>query len=281
MASERLHESSTKVLPVEEQAEPIDVEEQIRQLGKRRILELPQMTRFHTWLDAKRLTRQSCRVVGESRTGKTISCDTYHLKHTVTQNPGYAPIIPVAYWHCPENLSVSGFFTGLLQLLQYRATGGRIPELRERLYNVLSNCGVEMLILDEAQRLTERAISEARDISDQLEISVVLVGTDRLNAVLSWDEQVKYRFLLTYHMPRLNSEELRETTALWEKHILQLPEPSKLTSAKAQDLLLQKTQGYIGLLDQILREAAIQTLLMGRTHIEYSLLRQVVKSCSL
>ncbi|KAI9129909.1 TniB family NTP-binding protein [Acaryochloris sp. CCMEE 5410] len=93
---------------------------------------------------------------------------------------------------------------------------GRIPELRERLYNVLSNCGVEMLILDEAQRLTERAISEARDISDKLEISVVLVGTDRLNAVLSWDEQVKYRFLLTYHMPRLNSEELRETTALWK-----------------------------------------------------------------
>ncbi|KAI9130216.1 hypothetical protein [Acaryochloris sp. CCMEE 5410] len=73
MASEHLNESSTKALPIEEQAEPIDVEEQIRQLGKRRILELPQMTRFHTWLDAKRLTRQSCRVVGESRTGKRLA----------------------------------------------------------------------------------------------------------------------------------------------------------------------------------------------------------------
>ncbi len=58
-------------------------------------------------------------------------------------------------------------------------------------------------------------------------------------------------------MPKLNPEDLRETTALWEKHILKLPEPSKLTSAKAQDLLFQKTQGYIGLLDQILREAVI------------------------
>lgn len=33
MASEHLNESSTKVLPIEEKAEPIDVEEQIRQLG--------------------------------------------------------------------------------------------------------------------------------------------------------------------------------------------------------------------------------------------------------
>ncbi|MEO1146694.1 MAG: hypothetical protein AAFY26_14000 [Cyanobacteria bacterium J06638_22] len=50
-----------------------DVNERIRQLGRRRILELPQMLEFHTWLDGKRLARQSCRVVGESRTGKTVS----------------------------------------------------------------------------------------------------------------------------------------------------------------------------------------------------------------
>lgn len=280
MASEQSNAPPSELLPVEEQSEP-DLEEQIRQLGKRRVLELPHMVRFHTWLEAKRLTRQSCRVVGESRTGKTYSCDTYHLKHTVTQIPGYAPVIPVVYWHCPEKLSVSGLFTGLLHCLQYQATRGRIPDLRNRLYHVLSSCGVEMLILDEAQRLSEGAISEVRDISDALEISVVLVGTDRLNTVLNWDEQVRNRFLLTYYMPTLNPEELRETTALWEEHILQLPEPSKLTSSKAQDLLLQKTRGCIGILDQILREAAIQTLLMGRTRIEYSLLSQVVKSCSL
>lgn len=281
MAPEHPNASPTVQNEIEAPSGSIDVEEQIRQLGDRRILELPQMMRFHTWLDAKRYTRQSCRVVGESRTGKTISCDTYHLKHTVTQIPGCAPIIPVVYWHCPENLSVSGLFTGLLNCLQYQATRGRIPDLRERLYHVLSSCGVEMLILDEAQRLTERAISEVRDISDKLELSVVLVGTDRLNTVLQWDEQVQYRFLLTYRMPKLNPEELRETTALWEKHILKLPEPSKLTSAKVQDLLLRKTRGCIGILDQILREAAIQTLLMGRTRIEYSLLNQIVKSCAL
>lgn len=68
-----------------------DINEQIRRLGRRRILELPQMLDFHTWLEGKRLARQSCRVVGESRTGKTISCNTYRLKCKVTQTLGEPP----------------------------------------------------------------------------------------------------------------------------------------------------------------------------------------------
>ena len=258
-----------------------DVNDRIRDLGRRRVLELPQMLEFHTWLDGKRLARQSCRVIGESRTGKTVSCDTYHLKSKVTQRPGEAPLIPVMYWHCRENLSVSSLLVGLLKSLQYQATRGRIPELRERVYHVLRSCQVEMIIFDEAQRVTAQAMSEIRDISDLLEIAVVLVGTDRLNAVIQRDEQVLYRFLSAYRFSRLSSEELQEMTALWEEHVLQLPKPSNLANPKAQSLLLQATRGYIGVLNQILCEAAIRALQRGQPRIELPLLRQVVKECSL
>ena len=258
-----------------------DINEQIRRLGRRRILELPQMLDFHTWLEGKRLARQSCRVVGESRTGKTISCNTYRLKCKVTQTPGEPPHIPVLYWYCPENLSVSCLLTGLLALMQYQATQGRIPDLRERVYHVLGSCQVEMIIFDEAQRVSAQAMSEIRDISDILEIAVVLVGTDRLNAVIQRDDQVLYRFLSAYRFSRLDTEGLREMTALWEEHILQLPEPSNLTNDKAQRLLLQATRGYIGVLDQILCEAAIRTLQMRKPRITLPTLSQVVKECSL
>ena len=258
-----------------------DVNDRIRDLGRRRVLELPQMLEFHTWLDGKRLARQSCRVIGESRTGKTVSCDTYHLKSKVTQRPGEAPLIPVMYWHCREKLSVSSLLVGLLESLQYQATRGRIPELRERVYHVLRSCQVEMIIFDEAQRVTAQAMSEIRDISDLLEIAVVLVGTDRLNAVIQRDEQVLYRFLSAYRFSRLGSEELQEMTALWEEHVLQLPKPSNLANPKAQSLLLQATRGYIGVLNQILCEAAIRALQRGQPRIELPLLRQVVKECSL
>lgn len=267
--------------PVAESPALMEVSEQIRRLGRRRILELPQMLEFHTWLDGKRLARQSCRVVGESRTGKTVNCDTYRLKCKETRIPGRPPSIPVVYWHCPEKLSVSRLFVGLLESLQYQATRGRIPELRERVYEVLRGCQVEMIIFDEAQRATAQAMSEIRDISDLLEIAVVLVGTDRLNAVIQRDEQVLYRFLSSYRFSRLEAEELRDITALWEEHVLQLPEPSNLTSAAAQNLLLQGTRGYIGVLDQILCEAAIRSLQLGASHIDIKTLRQVVKECSL
>lgn len=271
----------TDPLTAVELPDSADINEQIRRLGRRRILELPQMLDFHTWLDGKRLARQSCRVVGEPRTGKTISCNTYRLKCKVTQTPGEAPHIPVAYWHCPENLSVSRLFTGLLELLQYQATRGRIPDLRERVYHVLDSCQVEMLIFDEAQRVNAQAMSEIRDISDILEIAVVLVGTDRLNTVIQRDDQVLYRFLSAYRFSRLDVEELQEMTALWEEHILQLPEASNLNNDQAQRLLLQATRGYIGVLDQILCESAIRTLQMRKPRITLQTLRQVVKECSL
>ena len=70
-------------------------------------------------------------------------------------------------------------------------------------------------------------------------------------------------------------------TALWEEHVLQLPEPSNLIRAKAQHLLLQATRGYIGVLDQILCDAAIRALQLGKPRIELPILRQVVKECSL
>lgn len=271
----------THSLDAVEQPDSTDINEQIRRLGRRRVLELPQMLDFHTWLEGKRLARLSCRVVGESRTGKTISCDTYCLKCKVTQTPGEAPHIPVVYWHCPENLSVSRLLTGLLERLQYQATRGRIPDLRDRVYQVLESCQVEMIIFDEAQRVNAQAMSEIRDLSDILEIAVVLVGTDRLNTVIQRDAQVLYRFLSTYRFSRLDTEELREMTALWEEHILQLPEPSNLTNDKAQRLLLQATRGYIGVLDQILCEATIRTLQMRKPRITLPTLSQVVKECSL
>ncbi|MEO1149335.1 MAG: TniB family NTP-binding protein, partial [Cyanobacteria bacterium J06638_22] len=52
-------------------------------------------------------------------------------------------------------------------------------------------------------------MSEIRDIADLLEIAVVLVGTDRLNAVINRDEQVLYRYLSAYCFSRLGTEGLK------------------------------------------------------------------------
>ena len=45
-------------------------------------------------------------------------------------------------------------------------------------------------MIDEADRLKPKTFAEVRDIFDKLEISVILVGTARLDAVIKRDKQV-------------------------------------------------------------------------------------------
>ena len=68
---------------------------------------------------------------------------------------------------------------------------------------------------------------------------------------------------------------MAQTSAIWEVHVLKLKEPSKLSSAKMQKILAPVTGGYIGLLDRILREAAVRSLQRGLNCISLSILSEV------
>jgi DNA transposition AAA+ family ATPase len=94
--------------------------------------------------------------------------------------------------------------------------------------------------------------------------------------VLGQDEQIQNRFFLSYQFTKLNADELKEMTAFWEQHVLQMPEHSKLNVARVQSLLLRSTRGYIGLLDKVLREAAIRALMSGQRSIGLDLLKEVI-----
>lgn len=152
--------------------------------------------------------------------------------------------MPVIYWHATTETGQRELFGGLLEYLRYRITNGTIPDLRERAYRLLRACQVEMIILDEAHRFRPKTFSEIRDIFDLLGISV-LVGTDRLDAVVRRDEQVHNRFMTCHRFQRFDSQTLEETTAIWEECVLRLPQPSNLTSASVQKVLGASTRGSI------------------------------------
>ena len=121
-------------------------------------------------------------MIGESRTGKSVACDAYRLRHYEVRASSDPPIVPVVYWHSLPEAGPRELFLGILDYLKYQITRGTIAEVRNRVYGVLKACGVEMIILDEAHRLRPKTFSEIRDIFDKLEIAVVLVGTDAYGA---------------------------------------------------------------------------------------------------
>jgi len=248
---------------------------EVERLQRQCFVELESVQQFHTWLDDNRQSRRACRVIGDSRTGKTIACDAYRLRYSSHNGTGDAPVVPVIYWHATTETGQRELFVGLLEHLKYRITNGTISDLRERVYRLLRACQVEMIILDEAHRFRPKTFSEIRDIFDLLKIAVVLVGTDRLDAVVRRDEQVYNRFIMCHRFHRFDSQTLEDTTAIWEEYVLKLPQPSNLTHPDMQKILGAATRGYLGVLDEILRHAARLALQNGQSHIEASLLNQV------
>ncbi len=250
------------------------LQQEIERLERHCIVRLESMQQFHLWLDGKRRARRACRVIGDSRTGKTIACDVYRLNNAPQQTNGETPIVPVIYWFAPTETSLRELFVGLLEYLQYRVIKGTLAELRARVYRILKVCQVEMIIIDEAHRMQRKTLSEVRDIFERLKIAVVLVGTDRLDTVMHHDDQVLNRFMACHRFHRLSASELEETTAIWEEYVLRLPQPSNLTSDAMQRVLATSTRGYLGLLDEILRSAAVRALQAGQPCIDLTLLQQ-------
>ena len=252
-----------------------EIQQHVERLQRHCIVELEVMRQFHFWLDDKRICRQACRVIGDSRTGKTFACNAYRLKYGPQQGNGDAPVMPVIYWHATTETGQRELFIGLLERLKYQIRRGTIAELRERVYRLLKACQVEMIILDEAHRLRPKTLSEIRDLLDMVGVSVVLVGTDRLDAVVRRDEQVHNRFMACHQFHRFDSQALEEVTGIWEEYVLRLPKPSNLTSSPMQKILAVSTRGYLGVLDEILRNAARRALQGGKLCIDVSVLKQV------
>lgn len=253
------------------------LQQETTRLRKKTILPLDHVSQLHDWLDGKRKARQSCRIVGESRTGKSIACEAYFYRNKPQQETGKKPIVPVVYIQPPQKCGPKELFKEIIEFLKYRATKGTVSDFRGRAIEVLKGCEVEMVIVDEADRLKPETFADLRDLYDKLGISVVLVGTDRLDAVIRRDEQVFNRFRACHRFGKLSGGDFAKTVKLWEQQVLKLPVASNLTSKTMLKLLLEATEGYIGRMDEVLRDAAIRALQQGMKKIEKSVLQEVAR----
>ncbi|WP_228053708.1 TniB family NTP-binding protein [Nodosilinea sp. LEGE 07298] len=219
---------------------------EITRLRKKAVLPLEHVSKAHDWLDGKRKARQSCRIVGPSRTGKSSACEAYFYRNKPIQETGKKPIVPVVYIQPPQKCGPRDLFKEIIDFLKYRVAKGTVSDFRGRAFEVLKGCEVEMIIIDEADRLKPETFADVRDFYDKLAISVVLVGTDRLDTMVKRDEQVQNRFRACYRFGNLSGKDFAKTVKIWEQKVLALPVASNLTNTSMQTILLAATGGYIG-----------------------------------
>ncbi len=260
-----------------------EIQSHIERLRKDKTVALDSVKRAHEWLQRKRNSRQCGRILGESRTGKTKTCESYLKRFGQADFSGRIPVIPVSYVHPKQECTSRELFREILEQYGDELPRGTVGDARSKTLKVLNACKTEVIIIDEADRLRPKTFADIRDIFDKLEISVILVGTTkRLDPAVKKDEQVFNRFRSSYKIGTIQSKQLTQIVGVWERDIIKLPVPSNLT---AEPMLkeLRKATGlkgrgyYIGLIDMVLKEAAIRALERGQMKIDLDVLKEVVE----
>ena len=256
---------------------PDDLQPMIERLITPTVVELEHIRQIHEWLDMQRLSRQPGRIVAPPRAGKSVTCDVYRLLNKPQKKPGRRDLVPVLYLQAPGDCSSGELLVLILELLKYGATTGKTIDLRKRVLRVLKESQVEMLIIDEANFLKLSTFSEIARIYDLLKISIILVGTDGLDNLIKRNEYIHDRFIECFRFDVVSEKKFPQLVEIWEQEIVQLPVPSNLNRKETAERLYLKTGGKVGLLDKVLRKAAILALKKGSNHIDKITLNEVLE----
>ena len=263
-----------------------EIQDHIERLRKDTTVALEQVTLSHQWINRKRNSRQCGRITGESRTGKTKACEAYLKKYGKPDLSGKMPVVPVGYILPKQECTSRELFRQILERYNFDLPRGTVGDARTLSFKVLRESKTEVLFIDEADRLKGKTFADVRDIFDELKIAVILVGTKkRLEPAVKEDEQVYNRFRSSYQMGTIQSSKLTQIVGVWERDILALPAASNLIT-EANLKIIRKATGsqgrgyYIGLIDMVLREAAIRSLESGFMFVSKDILAQVAEEYS-
>lgn len=263
-----------------------DIQAHIERLRKETVVALEQVKLLHQWIDRKRNSRQCGRITGESRTGKTKACEAYLKRRGQPDFSGKIPIIPVSYILPKQECTSRELFRQILGFYNFDLPRGTVGDARSLVLKVLRESQTEVLFIDEADRLKKKTFADVRDIFDELKIAVILIGTKkRLDPAVKEDEQVYNRFRSNHRVGTIQNNQLKQIVGVWERDIIALPVPSHLTNEPMLKIIRPAAGAaqrgyYIGLIDMVLREAAIRSLEQGMMYVDRTVLKEVAEEYS-
>lgn len=141
-------------------------------------------------------------VLGESGTGKTTLARLFAERYPRQVTPE-RDLIPVLYVSVPAAATIGGIVEAVLaQLGDYEPERGTISSKTARATRLVHACGVEMLLIDEAQHVQDRGKTQSqyfvgdwlKTFMDAVGLPVTLLGLPRTQSLLQVNEQLRRRF---------------------------------------------------------------------------------------
>jgi type II secretory pathway predicted ATPase ExeA len=221
-------------------------------------------------------------VVGESGSGKSTILRRFELENSVEMDEECNPIVPVLKFDMPPEPSESRFWSTILnELMIAHKSTERVSEKQRRAEQNLLFCKVKMLVIDEIHNLLHGSIRQQRqflsvlkNLSNKLQIPLVLSGTRESILIMHTDAQLSSRFTVTgIDKWKLDREYLRLLASF--ERLLPLQKESKLASEILATKIFRMSDGNLGAISRIIESAALHAIRTGEERITVNILDSI------
>lgn len=236
------------------------------------LIEYPRIKEIHSLLGQvmnrpKKPRMQNLLITGESNIGKTSIVNSFAKKHpsyTIEDEEEMSVIVrPVVLALASDNADVKDLYISILEAFWTPFNpGDSLTKLRHQTFMLMTECNVQMLIIDEIHHFLRGTSKQQRNVMDALKnignrlmIPIVGVGLKEASLILTADPQLSSRFDLIKLSKWNLDKNFRALLKAFERR-LPLKKASNLDSREKAPLLHMISQGNLGNLHRLLIECA-------------------------
>ncbi len=228
-------------------------------------------------------------ILGDTGAGKTTLIDTWlaNAPLRVMETPE-GSIIPYLYVLVPSSPKKKGAAAAFLGALHDpNPSRGTEWDMIRRVHNLIKRCKVKMIFVDEFQHLMDKDTQQVvhavadflKDIINQAHVPMILIGKLReAEPILEANSQLDRRVgtplvLRPFEWDRSRPETIKEFRTLMRDIDRALPlDPSGLQDEEVSFRFYYASEGYLGWIMEIIREAAIRAIDTGCNSLNMPLL---------
>lgn len=243
------------------------------------------LTAMEDLLNFPRRTRMpNLLLVGPTNNGKTMIVEKFRRAHPLTaayQTESGAAHVPVLRVQMPAGPDEPRFFGAILDELGYpHMLTDRGSKRQDAALRMMRETQVRVLIIDEVHNILagsrlqqRRLLNVLRWLGNELQISLIAVGTaEALHAVQS-DDQLANRFEPVGLPPWRAGREYEQLLSTLEA-VLPLRQPSDLSEADLAHKILASAEGILGEIVSIVTRAAARAVSSGTEAITAEIIDQ-------
>jgi len=208
-------------------------------------------------------------ILGESRTGKSRSLETFLMKHPRNRQPD-GMHIPALYIRVPAKPTVKGFVEQMLRAIgDPKFDKGTEQVKTHRLQQLMTQCKTRMVVMDEFQHFVDKGSSKVayhvadwlKLLVDECKVAIVVAGLPSCRKVLMDNEQFAGRFMSPVILPRFdwnNANHADEFIAILGAFHEQMAVHFDLPELQSSEMAFRfycASGGLIGYLAKMLRAA--------------------------